>query len=144
LVGQIIREVGEVVTHPHLEVIAHMAVDTQRPTPFLRGDPYSMTHMRVLVLGKYPAHPARRVDGDRAFDSHAAVCSQVTFNGQQSNADEALVNDLMALADLGAIGLVVHGSTTRVGGVRRGWVYQPATGQFPIKPRRCHTRPSKT
>lgn len=79
-------------------------------------------------------------NGDREFDTHAAVGTQVTFNGQQTNAEEQLLDELIALADQGAIGLIAHGTTSQAGGVRRGWVYRPASGRFQASAARVRLR----
>ncbi|MBI5865185.1 MAG: hypothetical protein HZB38_11885, partial [Planctomycetes bacterium] len=66
--------------------------------------------------------------GPLSRDTHAAVGWQTTINTPTPPADQqTLINNMIAQANTGKVGLVVKG---RVAGVQRGYIYNTGTGTF--------------
>lgn len=68
-------------------------------------------------------------NGDASNDTHAAVGTQVTFNGSESAEDTSILSQLVTLAESEQIGLVAHGLHS-VEQARRGYTYLAATNSF--------------
>lgn len=66
-------------------------------------------------------------NGDLPGDTHAAVGKQVTFGSVTNVEDEFLLNDLMALADTGVIGMIAKGL---VNGALTGFTYDPTSSSY--------------